>query len=190
MGDGTTGALLPENVVENKLQGERFVFAPPTREVSAFQFFLAPGGGMPMLHCHAKQAEIFRCRAGTMTILRTGGREQTLRPGDELHIAPGEFHGFVNRGQEEVRCDVEYRPAGKSEDWLRIGTAVVVLENRAPTLLEIAPFVLDVDMFVPGPPIALQRVLFKLLRAVAIALGHKRKMLARAERVYARPFTW
>ncbi len=203
MGDGTgkvdsdaagMGASLPENVVENKLQGERFVFKRGTgggssADVSAFDFFLAPGGGMPQMHCHLKQSEIFRVQAGTLTVLTPTG-ERVLRAGDELRLGPGDFHAFVNRGVDEVRCDVEYRPAGKNEHWLKVTSSVVVLEGRAPTMLEIAPFVGDVDMFIAGPPIIVQRVLFAVLASIARVLGHEQRMLACARRVYGPAFVW
>lgn len=183
-------AVLQENIVENKETGERFVFKETSsREVCAFDFFVAPGGGIPMLHCHASQSEVFRVRAGHLTVLGVKG-ERVIGPGEELHLAPGELHAFANRGDVEVECEVEYRPAGRSFDWLRVVNAPVALGEKAPSLLDIAPFIGDVDMFIAGPPIAAQRALYAVLGAVGTLFGTKKAMLAKASRVYGRELVW
>lgn len=191
MGDGTVSALLPDNIVENKQQGERFVFRADRNDaVCAFDFIVSPKGGMPMLHCHAKQSEIFRCKSGRLTVLGKNKSERAIGPGEELRLGPGEMHAFVNRGDVDVVCEVEYRPAGRNEQWLKVVNAPVALEGRAPTLLDLGPFIGDVDMFIDGPPVFVQRALYAVLRVLGTALGKKKQMLDAASRVYGKPITW
>ena len=182
---------LSENVVENARNGERFVFRPATGGTDAlpFDFVVKAGGGMTLKHRHLDQNEWFRCVSGELTVLLEDS-ERVLRPGEEIVIPPGAVHAFCNRGAVETVCDVEYRPAGRNEDWLKIVNAIETKTGREPSLLDIAPFILDVGIFIEGPPIALQRMLFAVLRVVATALGRKKAGLAAATELYGRPFVW
>ena len=58
-------------------------------------------------------------------------------------------------------------------------------------MLDIAPFINDVDIYIDGPPVWVQRALFGLvLRPVALLLGRKRWLLERAREAYGRPVDW
>jgi mannose-6-phosphate isomerase-like protein (cupin superfamily) len=189
----TDQARLPlnENLVENPLQKETFRFRPgdSSPEALRFDFEVGPGGGMEMLHQHLHQRETFRCISGRLTVL-LGDGERTLEPGQEVVIEAGQTHGFVNRGDEPVVCDVAYLPAGRNEDWLKIITAVQRVTGKEAGVLDLAPFILDVGLFIVGPPIWAQRLLFGVLRPIAKLLGRDKAALAAAATVYGRPFTW
>lgn len=193
MGDGAVGEsiALPENVVVNARTKERFEFDRSRSDEAAlcFGFVVGPGGGLPMRHVHEGQREVFRCVSGELTVHLSSG-DRALTPGDELHIAPGELHAFVNRGSVDAVCEVEYLPAGRNEDWLKIVNAIERVHGREPGLLDLAPFILDVGIFIDGPPRWAQVALFKLLRPIAVAMGRERSALAAAQAVYGRPFTW
>lgn len=180
-----------DGVVEIPLRHERIVFkeAPPGEDVCPFEFTLGKAGSVPLLHCHSRQDEIFRCRHGVLTIDLPGGR-RTVGPGEELVVAAGTIHALYNDGDEQAVCDVEYRPAGRSREWLEISSAVMNESGKDLGLLDVAPFILDVGFFIAGPPRWLQTALFWVLRPVAIALGKKRAALRAAEEHYGRPFTW
>lgn len=177
-----------KTVVENARFGERFEFGPATDGDFAFDFFVAPGKGVPMLHAHGRQSEVFRCRAGELTVLLADG-ERTLRPGEELDLAAGTFHAFVNRGAVEAHCEVEYRPAGRSREWLMLMNAVERAVGE-PGLLDLAPFINDVDLFIKGPPFWMQRAIFGALRPLAGALGRKERALRLAAEAYGAAFRW
>lgn len=180
-----------ENVVELERSKERFVFrdAEKTADVLPFDFVVGPGGGMALAHLHLHQHEIFRCVSGALTVhLKDGPR--ILEPGQSVDLPPGTVHSFSNDGAVDAVCHVEYRPAGRNEDWLKIMSALERKLGRQPGMLDIAPFILDVGMYVDGPPPWMQRALFSVLRVVAIALGRKKAALEAAAEVYGRPFTW
>lgn len=185
---------LAENEAAAPSAGERFVFtrtgAESGGEVLAFDFFVAPTGGVPMKHFHDKQAEVFRCRRGELTVM-VPGETRTLRPGDEVTLPPGTVHALVNQGTDEAYCEVEYRPAGRNEAWFKLMTGFTWKHRREPGLLDLAPFVNDVDIYIAGPPRWLQRALFGwVLKPIAIALGRRRRALAAATAAYGRPFHW
>ncbi|MGZ5970670.1 MAG: cupin domain-containing protein, partial [Polyangiales bacterium] len=182
-----------ENVAENALTGERFVFTKTTRETGGeylrFDFFVAKGGGVPMVHQHAQQTEVFRGVKGRLTVTVAGERRE-VGPGEEVILPPGTLHSLANEGTEEVQCEVEYRPAHRSEAWLKLMNALVRKEKRQPTLLELAPFIGDVEFYIAGPPKWMQRLLFGALRPLSIALGHRERLLAIASETYGSPFEW
>lgn len=171
--------------------GERFVFRapPPGDDCVAFDFHLAPGGAVPMAHCHARQAEVFRVLSGELTV-GVDGTTRVLRPGETLTLAPGTFHTLHNAGAEPCVSAVEYRPAGKNQAWFQILGAVARRRGKEPGLLDVAPFIGEMDMYVQGPPRWVQRVLFAVLKPVAIALGHRRRALAAAHTLYGQPVRW
>jgi quercetin dioxygenase-like cupin family protein len=186
--------LLSEREAAAPSSGERFVFtrtgAETGGEVLAFDFFVAPRGGVPMKHLHDRQAEVFRCVRGELTVT-VAGETRKLRPGEEVVLAPGTVHSLVNEGVDEVKCEVEYRPAGRNEAWFKIMSGFVWKHGRDPSVLDLAPFINDVDIYVAGPPRWLQRALFGwLLKPLAIVLGRRERMLAAASEAYGRPFAW
>ncbi len=81
---------------------------------------------------------------------------------------------------------MEYRPAGRNEAWLKVVNARTFLEGTEPGMLDLAPFINDVDMYIKGPPIWVQRALF----AVAVLLGRKRAALDAVQKVYGQPLEW
>lgn len=194
MADGSTRTpILEDNVAENPLGGERFVFTTSGRETGGayvrFDFFTAPRGGVPMTHRHLRQEEIFRCVRGQLKMV-VNGTETLLKPGMEVSIPKAVPHSFTNPFDEECYCVVDYRPAGRNEDWFKVLGAQAKLHGKEPDLLDLAPFIGDVDIYIQGPPIWLQQALFAVLKPIAIALGRKQKLLAMASEVYGRPFSW
>lgn len=176
-------------VVTNARFGERFVFTHVDGERCRFEFTVAPKKGMPMLHAHARQSEVFRVVRGELTVLLAEGERQ-LRAGEELVIEPGTFHAFENRADVEVVCDVEYRPAGRNREWLMVANAIERARGSEPGLLDLAPFIGDVDIFIKGPPVWLQRAMFAGLKPLAVALGRRDRWLAAASEQYGVPVHW
>jgi mannose-6-phosphate isomerase-like protein (cupin superfamily) len=181
-----------ENEVSFPSSGERFVFLSPDGEQDRFRFdfFVAPGGGVFQRHCHTGQVEWMRCVEGSLDMV-VDGTPAVLRAGEEMTLEPGTFHSLANTGDAEAHCEVEYRPAGRNREWFRLNAAFEHCMGRAPGLLDIAPFLPDVDMYVPGPPRSVQRALFVgVLRPLAVLLGRRRRMLRFVEDVYGRPLRW
>jgi mannose-6-phosphate isomerase-like protein (cupin superfamily) len=171
--------------------GERFALRSDPADSSrlAFDFHVAPGGGVPDVHCHRSQSEVFRCVSGTLDVT-VNGDEQRLRPGDELELAPGTFHSLENRTDDPVHCEVEYRPAGRNREWFQLNAAFIARTGREPGLLDLAPFLPDVDIYLKGPILPQRLVLGYVLRPLAVVLGRRRRMLAIASDAYGRPFAW
>jgi quercetin dioxygenase-like cupin family protein len=185
------GATTSETELTLAPSGERFVFRSPPEDTErlAFDFFVTPGGGVPDRHQHARQSETFRCRSGALDV-EVAGVLRRLGPGEELTLPAGTVHRMMNHGDEDVHCEVEYRPAGRNREWFQLIAANTERLGREPGLLDLAPFLPDVDLYLAGP-VWLQRALFRrVLAPLAILLGRRRRMLACASETYGRPFTW
>jgi mannose-6-phosphate isomerase-like protein (cupin superfamily) len=185
---------LPFDVVENPVTGERIVFtetgADSAGERLRFDFFVRPGGGVPVAHRHTSQHEHMRGVRGSLQVT-VDGRDVVVGPGDELTIDPGMTHQMANRGDEEAMCEVEYRPAGRNEDWFRLLHGFAYRHGRNPSLLDLAPFLPAMSILVPNRPEVPQRILIAyVLRPIAILLGRRRRMLDTAQQVYGRPINW
>ena len=184
-------ATLSETEIEFGPTGERFRFRsdPTDPDCFAFDFFVAPGGGVKETHRHCGQSEAFRCVSGSLDVT-VDGKLTRLEPGDEVTLPPGSLHSLVNSGDTEVHCEVEYRPAGRNREWFLLHAAFIDRTGREPGLLDIAPFVADVDIYL-SPPLWLQRVAVRwIVGPLAIVLGRRRRMLAFASDAYGRDFVW
>jgi mannose-6-phosphate isomerase-like protein (cupin superfamily) len=171
--------------------GERFVLNsdPGDTDRLAFDFHLEPGGGVKQNHHHAKQSEHIRCISGMLDVT-VDGEPRRLCPGDELVLAAGTLHTLQNRGDTDVHCEVEYRPAGRNREWFQMIAAYIDRTGKEPGILDLAPFIGDVDLSL-NMPVWFQRVVLRtVLGPLAIGLGRRRRMLAYATEAYGRPFTW
>lgn len=182
---------LSENEFGFPPTGERFVLRsdPGDTDRFAFDFYVAPGGGVKDNHRHAKQSESLRCMSGTLDIT-VDGDPRRLVAGDEVVLPPGTLHTLVNLGDAEVHCQVEYRPAGRNREWFQMIASYIARTGKEPGLLDLAPFLPDVDLYL-NVPVWLQRGALKgFIGPLAILLGRRRRMLAYATEAYGRPFTW
>ncbi|MCC5953172.1 MAG: cupin domain-containing protein [Acidimicrobiia bacterium] len=171
--------------------GERFVLRsdPSDTSVLAFDFYVEPGGGVKDNHRHRSQSEHLRCISGTLDVTVNGAPAQ-LGPGDEVDLPPGTLHTLQNLGDTEVHCHVEYRPAGRNREWFQMIAAYIDRTGKEPGLLDLAPFLVDVDLYL-GMPVWFQRIVLKgILGPIGTLLGRRRRMLACAAEAYGRPFTW
>jgi mannose-6-phosphate isomerase-like protein (cupin superfamily) len=104
----------PGDVIDNPVTGERIVFrrtsAETDGELVAFDYFLPPGGAVPLAHVHPMQDERFEILAGRARI-RIGRRVRHAAAGDSVVVPRGTVHRLWNEGQDELQVLVEFRPA-------------------------------------------------------------------------------
>ena len=53
-----------------------------------------------------------------------------------------------------------------------------------------APFIGDIGLFIDGPPVVMQKILFAALKPLAIVLGYRRKMLDHTSKIYGHAISW
>lgn len=174
------------------LSGERFVYRSSTGTTDRFEFdfFVEPGGGVDREHRHLHQTETFRCLAGTLTVTLDGD-VRTIGPGESLVIEPGTAHTLRNTGDTELHCDVAYEPAGRNREWFQLLSGYTQRYGKEPGLLDLGPFIGDVGIYISGPPVAVQKALYRwIARPLGLVLGRRRRMLAAAQEAFGPSFSW
>lgn len=126
-------------------------------------------------HVHPKIAERWDLREGRVHF-RVGKDEHVLDAPAQLEIPAGTPHRFWSDGP--LRTVVDYRPAGRFEDFLETVYALAAAgktnKKGMPSILRsavIARAHLD-DYALPFPPLGVQRALFGLLAPLGRALGY------------------
>ena len=114
--------------IRNPTTGERYVFRTGGRESGGLLLeldgFLAPGGGVPGEHVHPQQEERFELIAGA-SAFKLDGRELVAAPGEVVVVRPGVRHIWWNCGASEVHAQITFRPALRTEVFLRTLFALV-----------------------------------------------------------------
>lgn len=128
--------------IRNPVTRERLRFTVHADETNGercvLDFVAEPGGGVPEVHVHTGQTEIFRMRSGELHLV-VDGRPVVLRPGEEVTVPPNVPHSLVNRGEVDAVMEVEYRPALQSEWWLSTYHAAAERTGTMPSLVEFLP---------------------------------------------------
>jgi quercetin dioxygenase-like cupin family protein len=109
------------DTIENPVTGESMTFLVTGNETGGEYLEIAmtvqPRGFVASEHLHPHQHERFRIDAGEIT-LRIAGREQVYRAGDDVTIPPGTPHIWWNSGQGALQVRLEFRPAGRFDQFI------------------------------------------------------------------------
>jgi hypothetical protein len=147
--------------IENPLTGERMTFLKTTADTSgrSFEFeFVAPPGWAVSEHIHPHQ------------------HERTQMVSGEVRVVPSSVvHAWRNPSdQEEARFSVEFSPALKMESgfetaWAlaRDGKATKAGLPKNPLQLVVLASEHKDEVYLPRPPIAVQKALFAILDLLA-----------------------
>ena len=166
--------------IESPLLRDRIVFrrtaADTDGELLEIDDFASPGNLAPVVHIHAKQQEVLEVLAGRMwgTL---DGKERVYEVGERLIVEPGSRHTWRNAGDSELHVRATFRPAGHAERFFEtvFGLTRDGLTDAAgvPQFLQIMAWTREYEIFVPDPPLPLQRALSTVLRPVAHWRGYK-----------------
>ena len=138
----------------------------------------APG---PPPHVHSRFAERFRVTSGRIELELASGTV-ALGAGEEHLVAPGTRHRLRNPADEPAVVEgptTDERFALPRAFGLFLVQAYGFFDERPENsrppraLLQMSFWSPLFDVWLPGPPIAAQRVLFALVRPVALALGYR-----------------
>jgi quercetin dioxygenase-like cupin family protein len=140
---------------------------------------LAPHGGNP-LHRHLAFTETFEGVEGELYVHRAG-QELVLGPGEKAVVPPGTVHRFYSEADRPIRFRVEHRPPLQWEQVLRIGYGLamdgkVTSKGVPKNFLQAALLFTMSDTYLVGPPVGLQRTIFRPLAALARWRGVDRKL--------------
>jgi mannose-6-phosphate isomerase-like protein (cupin superfamily) len=167
-------------VIENPVSGERFEFLPGEPGTVGGRLRMnvsAPAGVVsPPRHVHRRERERFEVLDGEVTLL--AGRDRlVLRPGDAADVPPGQAHTWHNSGDRPMRMIVEFSPAGAMQSFFEtfcgLAQEHACDERGQPPLLQVAASMPLWQMYLAGPPIAVQQVMMAALRPLALVRGYR-----------------
>ncbi|MDQ3794049.1 MAG: cupin domain-containing protein, partial [Actinomycetota bacterium] len=125
------------------------------------------------------QEEYFKAVSGTFGV-RVGDEHQSLEGGEEAVVPPGTPHRWWNDTDEEAHVLVELRPALNSEIFFETVYGLArdgkTDENGVPSLMQQAVTLNGVnkgEIYLPSPPIPVQKLFLAALAPVGRLLGYK-----------------
>jgi len=166
--------------VHNPRQNERIVFRQTARGTAGrllrLEMFASPGGAPPPEHLHPRQEERFEVRSGVLGA-RVGGEERALRAGESLVVPMGTPHTWWIGGEEDARVVVGFRPALNTETFFETMYGLArdgkLDEDGVPPFLQTAVISRAYGIYLPRPPVALQKALFAVLAPVGKIAGYR-----------------
>lgn len=170
----------PGEVIVNRVTGERVEFLATATTTAGerlrFAFTVRPRGYLPVKHLHPTQDETFVVDRGELQVA-IGAGTRALARGQSLTIRRGQPHQWWNKTDAEVSLEVEFRPAGRTEEFLEQYFGLCNLgrsrPDGTPPFLQIMAWANEYELYVAGPPVGLQRVMGAVLGRFARLLGYR-----------------
>jgi quercetin dioxygenase-like cupin family protein len=182
--------IAPHRRIVNPVQGDAVTFLETSEESggvrSLGELEVAPGGKVAP-HYHRSYSEHFKVTSGHLTVM-VDGEDRILGPGEEAIVPAGTLHGWSNTSGETAVAEVELRPGQPGfERSLQVAYGLArdgkVLKNGMPRNPLHLALLLDWGDGRKAGVLAVMGPVFRLLAALARALGIDRRLIAR----YSRP---
>lgn len=166
--------------IYNPRQKDRMVFRQTAQDTGGrllqVDMFALPEVPGPPEHIHLLQEERFATLRGVFHA-RVEGEGHTLQVGESIVIPPGKTHTWRIGGNQEAHIRMELRPALDAETFFETVYGLVkdgkTDENGVPPLLQAVLVPRAYDMYLPSPPIKVQKALFAALAPVARLMGYR-----------------
>lgn len=175
---------LQDIILRNTFNGETFIFPAQQKEPikALFTVQLEPGGsggGNALVHVHPAADETFTVLTGQLEIT-ISGKHEMLHPGESLTIPRGRPHNFVNASDGQTSAVVSFSPPQRQVHFFTTFATLTrdhphwFSAKGDPHLLLIALVLHSYPdhLYLAGPPVWLQKVLFRMLARVAIWRGY------------------
>lgn len=172
-------------LLENPVTGETFTILATGQDTGGeyfqFDYTLKPGSFVPVAHIHPQQGETFEVRQGELSIL-INGKTDVVRAGEAYTIPAGAAHQPRNSGAELLQAQVTFRPAHPKngdavffETYCGFASDGKAANNGAPPFLALAVLLNAYSDFnyLTGPPIPVQKALFKVASLIGRLRGYK-----------------
>ncbi len=172
----------PGDSVENPVTGERGILIKGPWEGSDSSLLVdlrvRPGGAVVGEHVHRHLDERFTVKAGQIGF-RLDGEESLAGPGQSVEIPRGSWHDWWNAGDDEAVAEVYVsdgtRFMAMIENLFGLARDGHTNGKGMPDPLQLTMFATEFrDVLVlKRPPAIVQRLLFGVLRPIAVARGYR-----------------
>ncbi|WP_342725150.1 cupin domain-containing protein [Bradyrhizobium sp. B097] len=169
----------------NAFNKETFIFSGPLDDPTTARFDLrleqgGSGGGNALVHVHPGADEHFLVRKGRIKVV-ISGKEQSIGPGERAVVPRGQPHFFANAGEEPAEFTVEFTPAQQHLRFFANFASIAAKRTHwfskqgDPHFLLIALLLHTYrnHLYLAGPPILLQKILFRILAPLARLKGYR-----------------
>jgi mannose-6-phosphate isomerase-like protein (cupin superfamily) len=136
------------------------------------EMFVPSGCPMPPAHVHPHQEERLRVVAGA-AIVTIAGRQRRMEASDEAVIPAGVAHTFVPAGDADLTLVASASPALGWDRFCALAWTVPCDARGRPDFLRMALVMnrFPGHLYLAGPPVSLQKAVFKVAAAVARLTG-------------------
>jgi mannose-6-phosphate isomerase-like protein (cupin superfamily) len=174
--------------LRNAFNKETFVFGPiDDPDVARFGVILeegGSGGGNAIVHIHPGADEHFTVKSGRIKIVIEGD-EQIVESGGHAVVPRGKPHFFANAGAGIADIEVEFRPAQQHLRFFANFASLAAnrgewFSKQGDAKLLLIALVLDTyrdHLYLAGPPIFVQKLLFAILAPLARLRGYRMALL-------------
>lgn len=172
--------------LENPITGHKVKFLKTAGETNGELLqieYIVPNQEEPLkyipLHIHAQTEERFETISGRLgVIIDKKDNRSVLMPGESVVIPPGTAHTFWNAGDQELRFITDIRPAGQLQTYWETAFGLAadgqVNHKGLPNMWQLAVLSRVMDTYMPGVPIAMQKVFIGgLLGGIGRLLGYR-----------------
>ncbi|TPP11431.1 cupin domain-containing protein [Rhizobium glycinendophyticum] len=181
----------------NAYNNETFVFTQPCEETPTTRFDVVlgkggSGGGNAVEHIHPHSDEIFTVHSGRVMVM-IDGKKHFAEEGQSVTVPKGARHFFRNDWDGETHLTVAFPTAQQHLRFflnLARWTAEEPAYFKADGSVKLLAIALALNAFrdhlyISGPPIGVQKLLFAALAPVARFLGYRLAVKPRAARTPA-----
>lgn len=171
-------------VLKNAFNAETFVFSGPLDDPKVARFGVVlerggSGGGNALVHIHPRAQERFIVRSGRVKVV-IAGKAHVVGQGEEVVVPAGVPHSFANANDGPTELTIEFAPA---QQHLRFFANFASLAEKRPKwfsakgephflLIALALHSYRDHLYLAGPPILVQKLLFSLLAPIARLVGY------------------
>jgi mannose-6-phosphate isomerase-like protein (cupin superfamily) len=169
----------------NALNKETFVFSGPVDDPAVARFDVVleqggSGGGNALVHIHPYADEHFTVKAGRIKVV-IAGKEHVIGPGQRAVVPRGKPHFFANVGEGTAEVTIEFTPAQQHLRFFANFASTAARQTHwfskqgDPHFLLIA-LILNTyrdHLYLAGPPIFLQKLIFAVLAPLARLRGYR-----------------
>lgn len=163
---------MPEagDVIVNPVTGETITVLQTSEDTGGarleVELLLRPDAFLPAQHVHPRQEEAFTVLEGAVRFT-SGKHVEVVRPGGSHVVPAGTAHGWGPDGDEGARVRIVFTPPGSTahffETYFALAREGKVNAKGLANPVRMAQMGSTYDVYLAGPPIALQRPVFAAL---------------------------
>ena len=166
----------------NPVIGDTIIWIETAKDTNGkylkFDYWLKPKCYVPVRHFHPEQDEIFEIHKGTLKV-ECGGEIIFMKEGETLRIPKGVPHQWWNESETEtVKLYVTFEPALNTEIFFEqihgLGREGKSKPDGSPKFLQLMAFLNEYQMYIPGPPLLMQKIMGFVLGGIGQLLGYKK----------------